>query len=229
MDNVRFILCDPKKNLADAWLAKIKEHLAPEDASRFSVIHGYLDEVTSKFDCIVSPGNCNGIMDGTADLVISRMFCEESVPAVIDTVQRHLHRTWNGFQPPGTCEIIDMRSFNEERFSCKFIAHCPTMRIPSAVRWDKEIVYRCFWSLLNALKRHNETRPEKDQTRKVLCFGLATGVGQIPVEVCAGQMILAWKKFHERESQDFRMIDWKAAYRDALDVEETHRVAAMHL
>ena len=127
-----------------------------------------------------------------------------------------------------------MRSFGEKHsgdseFNCNFIAHCPTMRIPSAVRWDKEIVYRCFWSLLNALKHHNRERPEKDKIRRVLCFGLATGVGQIPVDVCASQMILAWKKFHDHEQQGFRRIDWKTAYGESLDVEETHRVPTMYL
>jgi O-acetyl-ADP-ribose deacetylase (regulator of RNase III) len=229
MEDIQFILCDPKKTLADAWRKKITENLGPADASHFHIREAYLADIKDTFDCIVSPGNCFGIMDGAADLVISKLFCNENVPAVIETVHRHLHRTWNGFQPTGTCEIIDMRSFAGNQFSCKYIAHCPTMRIPSAVRWDKEIVYRCFWSLLNAVKHHNETRPEKDKIRKVLCFGLATGVGQIPVDVCAGQMILAWKKFNEREEKGFQRIDWKTAYGESMDVEETHRVAAMYL
>jgi O-acetyl-ADP-ribose deacetylase (regulator of RNase III) len=229
MEGLRFILCDPKKVLADAWRDNIQRHLPASDAAQFTVREGVLDDVPDTFDCIVAAANSFGIMNGASDLVISNMFCPGNIEAVIDTVQRHLHRTWNGFQPVGTCEIVPMAGFGQNRFSCKYIAHTPTMRTPMNVRWDKEVVYRCFWSLLNSIARHNESQPAEKRIRSVLCFGLATGVGAFPVDVCAAQMILAWKNFNQRATTAFRPIDWKAAYGESLDIEETHRVASMHL
>jgi len=233
MEEVKFILCDPKKDLTDAWRAKMRDLLAPEDASRFSVINGYLDEVKATFDCIVSVANAHGILDGSSDLVISDMFAKavhRDVQDVIETVQRHLHDTWNGFQPVGTCEIVDMSAFLPNRYACRYIAHSPTMRTPMAVRWDKEVVYRCFWSILTAVKNWNaRCTNDARKIRSVLCFGLATGVGRFPPDVCAAQMILAYKNFLAHERQGYKPIGWPEAYGEGMDIEETHRVRSMYL
>jgi len=232
MDNLRIILCDPKKALADAWKKNIQEKLTSAEAAHFTVRESLLDAVPDTFDCILSPANSFGIMDGASDLVISQMFAQATncdIAAVIDAAQRHIYAAWNGFQPVGTSEIIPMSSFGQNRFRCKYVAHTPTMRTPMNVRWDKEIVYRCFWAMLNAIRRHNETQPAEKRIQSVLCFGLGTGVGGIPPDVCAAQMILAWKNYRRRESTGYRPIDWKTAYGEALDIEETHRVASMYV
>ncbi len=72
-----------------------------------------------------------------------------------------------------------MTSFGEQRFQCKYIAHCPTMRVPSNCRWNKEIVYNCMWSLLNELRVHNAVRKTVPITR-VFVTGLGTGIGGFP-------------------------------------------------
>jgi O-acetyl-ADP-ribose deacetylase (regulator of RNase III) len=226
MNGVRFVLCDPNKKVADAWRSAIRESLTPQEASAFLVRDSYLEGVQDTFDCIVSVANSSGIMDGAVDLAISDMFCKGNIQAVIDAVQRHLYRAWNGFQPPGTCEIVDMSAFSN-RHNCRYVAHTPTMRVPMNVCWDKEIVYRCFWSLMNALRLHNQTRPDKEKIRTVLCFGMATGVGRFPPDVCAAQMILAWKTFKAHQERGYSAIGWKDAYAESLDLEETHRVASM--
>lgn len=224
--DVLFILCDPKQDLTDAWKAKAQELLTASERSAFKIQECYLHQMDEQFDCVVSAANSFGIMDGAVDLAISNMFCVGNIQAPIDAVQRHLHTTWNGFQPVGTSTIVDMSAF-KNRHNCRYIAHTPTMRTPMNVRWDKEIVYRCFWSVLNALDLHNQSSPKK-RIQSVLCFGLGTGVGQIPADVCAHQMILSWKNYQLHKQHGYQRIGWKEAHSEMMGVEETHRVPSMY-
>jgi len=67
MDNLRIILCDPKKALADAWKKNIQEKLTSTEAAHFTVRESLLDAVPDTFDCILSPANSFGTMDGASD------------------------------------------------------------------------------------------------------------------------------------------------------------------
>ncbi|KAJ3042007.1 hypothetical protein HDV00_008298 [Rhizophlyctis rosea] len=223
MESIHFTFIDPKDALAIAWRQHIESKLSPEDRTKFSVIHGRIDDAEGPFDCIVSPANSYGIMDGAADLVISRLFANDGdINEVIQHVQKKLYEVLNGYQPPGTAHLIPMHPpFTDTTYNLKFIAHCPTMRVPDTVTWDKEVVYKCFWSLLNVLHRHNTANPT-DPIRSVVCFGLGTGVGRIPADVCAAQMVLAYKHFVEGLRRGFgKGVDWREAYRLDDEIAET--------
>jgi hypothetical protein len=72
MSNVSFILIEPpgrssnETSLFSEWKLAFSQHLQPKDLERFSFLESRLgqlkDQVT--FDCIVSPANSYGIMDG---------------------------------------------------------------------------------------------------------------------------------------------------------------------
>jgi O-acetyl-ADP-ribose deacetylase (regulator of RNase III) len=129
--------------------------------------------------------------------------------------QTALYHKWHGYVPPGTCTLIplpdDMITSNE--YGCRHIALCPTMRVPEDVTWDKEVVYNCMWSLLNALHAHNTQANESAIIRKVLMSGFATGVGKVSAERCAKQMALAVKHFEEAKSQPAKWgaLEWADA------------------
>ena len=92
----------------------------------------------------------------------------------------------------------------------RYVALCPTMRTPENVRWHKEVVYNCVWSLLVAVDNHNAevtADPEKaaregaSLIETVAMTGLATGVGAVPPEVCAKQMARAFAHYHEAKTK----------------------------
>ena len=77
MSNVSFTLVDlPRKpsnndsqhaSLIEEWQRAFAQHLQPKDLERFSFVESRLNQLQAAqvtFDCIVSPANSYGIMDG---------------------------------------------------------------------------------------------------------------------------------------------------------------------
>jgi len=218
----RFILCDPKKDLCNEWRNALNVMLTPQERSHFCIHHGYLQDVKETFDCIVSPANSYARLDGSFDAVISKMFSPSNEEAVIDYCQDFLHAVYNGYQPPGTALLIPMQPFGDNLYECKYIAHCPTMRTPSNCRWNREVVYNCMWTLLCELRRHNAYK-KNFPIKTIFVTGLGTGIGRFPSEVCARQMILAYKHFVRNLTKPNKTTSWREANDDALDIEETNR------
>ena len=98
------------------------------------------------------------------------------------------------------------------------------MRTPQDVRWDKEVVYECTWCLLNAIDNHNSTCAEGEKIRKVVCPGLATGVGRVSAKKCAVQMALAIKHYEEAVSnpEKWSKLSWGNIDEHAEEVKETY-------
>ena len=66
-DTPHFIFIDPPTSLCDAWNRAIAEHFPSDANAPFSVHEGKLNELDAdllRCDCIVSPANSYGIMDG---------------------------------------------------------------------------------------------------------------------------------------------------------------------
>lgn len=92
---------------------------------------------TTEVDCVVSPANSYGIMDGGYDLAISEWFGWD----LVDKVQKYILEHFRGEQPVGTSFIIDT-----DVKDIKLI-HTPTMRIPSIIR-EPLVVYQCMRTCL---------------------------------------------------------------------------------
>ncbi|WP_195421635.1 macro domain-containing protein [Faecalicatena contorta] len=102
---------------------------------------------TTHVECVVSPANSYGLMDGGYDLAISEWFGWE----LQEKVQRHILEHYRGEQPVGTSFIIDtgVRGIK--------LIHTPTMRIPSAIK-DSMVVYQCMRTcLMTALDNQIES------------------------------------------------------------------------
>ncbi|EED14126.1 conserved hypothetical protein [Talaromyces stipitatus ATCC 10500] len=144
-----------------------------------------LSPETYKFDLMVSPANSYGIMDGGFDDAISRSFClpHHDYRALTNVAQQKLYEQWRGFAPPGTCTLVSLPSELREtnRWGCKYLAICPTMRTPGDARWDREVVYECVWSLMCEVDRWNRNvdRDHGDESTidTILITPLATGTG----------------------------------------------------
>ncbi|KAK9481153.1 hypothetical protein V1514DRAFT_323099 [Lipomyces japonicus] len=223
--NFKLILLDIDPALTRAWNQQILFHksiIKPQNVPK--IFTGPLATVPTagvaaiKFDCIVSPGNSFAQMDGGFDLVITKLFSRVSdIPAVLAHVKRAHYTRWKGYQPVGTSYLIDMNQFAAgNEFDCRFVAHTPTMRVPSVL--DRaDVVYDCMWSVLNEVQRHNNAAAtahdldDSNKIRTVAVTGLGTGVGKLDPKQCATLMVLAYVHFLESldaGEQSLVGLDW---------------------
>jgi O-acetyl-ADP-ribose deacetylase (regulator of RNase III) len=173
-------------------------------------------------------------------------------------VQSALYQKSRGYAPPGSCTIIDVRrdsawhdikraeesrmwedaeekttgetseASNEHKGGCKYIALCPTMRVPRQVKWDREVIFGCIWSLLCALDAHN--REEHDpqlKIKSILMTPLATGVGKVSEARWAAQCVLAMKYWLEavHNPQKWMNLQWSDVYYDSsVLLDSTHNM-----
>jgi len=188
MDNLKLILVDPNTALCQEW----KDHFA--GLSDVEIVHGYFEEVPA-FDCMVSPANSFGIMDGGVDAAIARFFGA----LLMDRVQYRILVEFLGEQPVGTSMIVETGHAKHP-----FLAHTPTMRVPMPIS-RTDYVYAAMWAMLLAVRMHNVGEGQKISS--IACPGLGTGTGRMPFREAARQMALAYRNFLAPP----RAIDWRYA------------------
>lgn len=191
---------------------------------------------TTKFDLIVSPANSYGLLDGAFDDAISRAFCaNRGLPYATLTyaVQDVLYEKYRGFAPPGTCTLVRFPGSmltsggreGDNPWGCRWVAICPTMRLPGNVTWDREVVYECVWSLLCEVEGWNRRQGHSsaDRIESILMTPLATGVGKVSQERWAAQVVLALKHFVDAVERPERWgrLTWMDLGTEALEVERT--------
>lgn len=210
------------KQCSDAFTKIVKSYQLP-DSLQFELHTAALQFVpaTAKFDLVVSPANSYGRLDGGFDDAISRAFSPpDDYLALTKVAQKKLYDEWCGFAPPSSCTLVRIPNEFEQRskniWGTKFIALCPTMRVPQEVEWDREVVYESIWSLLVTLDKHNravergEKKPE-DRISSILMTPLATGFGKVSPERWAHQMLMAMKHFVDAKQHPDKWSNLKPA------------------
>ncbi|MEH2440732.1 macro domain-containing protein [Nostoc sp.] len=135
------------------------------------------------FDCMVSPANSFGMMDGGIDAAIIRFFG----PSLMARVQQHILEDYLGEQSVGTSMIVETGHHKHP-----FLAHTPTMRVPMIIA-GTDIPYIAMWAMLLTVRQHNQHARQKINT--IACPGLGTGIGRVPYSEAARQMALAYDRF----------------------------------
>jgi O-acetyl-ADP-ribose deacetylase (regulator of RNase III) len=170
------ILVDPVPELCDAFRRSFSE------IPTVNVVEGKFQDLQD-YDCMVSPGNSFGLMDGGVDLAIINYFGLD----LMDRVQAHIIQEYRGEQPVGTAFVIATGHSKHA-----YLAHAPTMRVPMRIaRTDN--VYRAMQAMLLAVWNHN--RLSKDQIGLVACPGLGTLTGGVRYDQAANQMAMAYNHF----------------------------------
>jgi len=170
-------LVDVQKELCEHWSEAFK------DFQTVNVYHGKFQEITS-FDCLVSPANSFGLMDGGVDLGIRNYFGMN----IQYNVQKVVQKEFYGEQPVGTSVIV-----HTENDDYPFLAHTPTMRVPMDIS-KTDNVYNAMFAMLRAVANHNKQKKVL-RINKVLCPGLGTATGRVPVKEAARQMAVAYRHF----------------------------------
>ncbi|KAL2013903.1 hypothetical protein VTN00DRAFT_1428 [Thermoascus crustaceus] len=183
----------------------------------------------TKFQLVVSPANSYGRLDGAFDDAISRNFClpHHAYDTLTHAAQKILYERWRGFAPPGSCTLVPFPKELEgtNKWGCKWVAICPTMRCPDTVSWDREVVYECVWSLLCQVEGWNRHRSE-DRIETILITPLATGVGAVSKQRWASQFVLALKHFVDalERPERWSQLGWREIDEDVLEVEKTWKM-----
>lgn len=162
---IQFI--DRSRELCDEWELKF-------EGCKDVVVHCG-DFFSLKTDCIVSPANSFGYMDGGLDLAISNRLGWQ----IQRNLQKSIIENHNGELLVGQAELV--RTENKE---IPFCISAPTMRVPSILT-NTVNVYLASKAIFRLLKTTKEIE-------SVTIPGLATGVGKVPYDICAKQMRRAY-------------------------------------
>lgn len=191
----KLLLVNPNAHICSAWREAFAE--LPD----VTIAHSRFESL-AEFDCIVSPANSFGLMDGGVDYAIIRFFGGK----LMRDVQQHIIQEYLGEQPVGTSFLIETGHPKHP-----WLAHTPTMRVPMEIsRTDN--AYLAMWAFLRAIHHHN--RENETPIKSVVCTGLGTGVGRVPAREAARQMALAYRNFLDPPSY----IDWRYADQRQLNI-----------
>src|SRR5215467_4956152 len=138
MNAIYLILVDPNPYVCDAFKAYFGE------LPNVEVFQGYFERVP-QFDCMVSPANSFGMMDGGIDAAIIRFFGND----LMNKVHEHILNEFFGEQPVGTSIIVETGHAQHP-----FLAHTPTMRVPANIN-NTDNVYVAMAAMLRAVHHHN--------------------------------------------------------------------------
>lgn len=127
-------------------------------------------------DCIVSPANSFGFMDGGLDLLISDVLGWQ----IQTKLQIELNENYNGELLVGQAILIET-----DKANVPYCISAPTMRTPRRLEGN-ENVYLATKAIFRILLEN------KDKIKFVTISGLGTGVGRVPFDICAKQMKQAY-------------------------------------
>lgn len=174
------------------YLRDINAPLVAAWSKYFANIPNVLPSVGNIFglqaDAIISPANCFGFMDGGIDMVYSRRFGWQ----LQGRLQFLLRQEWEGELPIGKAVILGTGDPE-----LPFLISAPTMRAPTNVS-NTLNAYLAFRASLRVIQQHNVQFP--GSIKSVLCPGLATATGEMPVKICAKQMHAAYLQVVEGQT-----------------------------
>jgi O-acetyl-ADP-ribose deacetylase (regulator of RNase III) len=186
-ESLEIHLRDLGKPLVDAWTREFAgiSSVRISCGDIFSTRRGPIavdDPIDIKADAIISPANSFGFMDGGIDAVYTYQFGE----GLQQRLQAVIEADFGGELPVGMAVIVPTLHVD-----IPWCISAPTMRVPRDVA-DTVNAYLAFRAALRAVLAHNASG--QPRVRSVLCPGLGTAVGHMPVARCARQMRVAWDR-----------------------------------
>lgn len=170
-NDLRVILCDPRREVVDAWIDHFRDVPAVE------IICGSL--LNLRCDAIVSPANSFGDMSGGIDQAIDNHYSGAAQRAVIQRIREE----FLGELPVGAALVVQT-----ERPRLPLIIAAPTMRVPGSVA-NTINAYLAMRAALVAVVRRD---PRSASIRRLAVPGLCTGVGGMHPGLAARQMRAAY-------------------------------------
>lgn len=187
MSDVIYHLRDINAPLVAAWSKYFAEvpQVRPSTGDIFGV----------QADAIISPANCFGFMDGGIDRVYSLRFGWQ----LQERLQRLLREEHEGELPIGMAVLLGTGDPE-----LPYLISAPTMRAPANVS-NTLNAYLAFRAALRIIQKHNALFP--GAIKSVICPGLGTATGEMPVEICAKQMHAAYVQVVEGQTWNSSSIN----------------------
>lgn len=139
----------------------------------------------NKVQCVVSPANSFGLMDGGYDLALTNWYGNQ----LQKRVQQYILENFYGEQPVATSFIIEAGKDNQ------YLIHTPTMRTPQKIA-DPFVIYQCMRTTLMVANRYN--------IESILIPMFGGSVGHVEPEIVSKMMYLAYKQIMNPPKR----IDW---------------------
>ena len=164
--------------------------------SDVEVINMHFEQFLDMHDveCIVSPANAYGLMDGGYDRAISEYFGWE----LSEKVQEKILNEWFGEQLVGTSIIVDIPGTDKK------LIHTPTMRAPSYIK-NPMIVYYCMRATLMCAIKNN--------VNSIVIPAFGGSCGGLSSDVVAYMM----KEAYDQVMNPPKEINWDYAERAKLE------------
>jgi O-acetyl-ADP-ribose deacetylase (regulator of RNase III) len=173
------------------------------------------NNITSvKADCIVSPANSYGLMDGGVDRTINY-----SLNYISEKVKKIIQFRYGGEQPVGTCFIVPVENNQMTTGNYKYLAHTPTMRIPKDVS-NTDNAYIAFRALLTELFDHNR---QYNDINTIVMTSFCSGAGKMSPTQAAQQMRLAFDYVTENTPCTWEMAHQIDKMLDTMIVTKTNK------
>lgn len=156
-------------------------------SSDVKLVNAYLDSFLSKnkVECVVSPANAFGLMDGGYDYYLTEWYGDQ----LQERVQQYIIDNFYGEQPVGTSFIIETNKDNQ------YLIHTPTMRTPEEIL-DARIIYQCMRTTLIVAKQNN--------IKSILIPMFGASNGNVKPQVVAKMMYKAYEQINNPPKK----IDW---------------------
>ncbi len=139
----------------------------------------------NKVQCVVSPANSFGLMDGGYDLALTNWYGNQ----LQERVQQYILDNFYGEQPVATSFIIYTGKDNQ------YLIHTPTMRTPQKIV-DPFVIYQCMRTTLITANKYN--------IESILIPMFGGSVGHVEPEIVSKMMYLAYKQIMNPPKR----IDW---------------------
>lgn len=179
---MKIYLLDNNFNMIREW----KRYFA--DVSCVEIVHDDFENFMKihKVDCVVSPANSFGLMDGGYDLAISKWFSW----GLMESVQSYIINNYYGEQPVATSFTLDTTVEGVK------LIHTPTMREPDEIR-EPLVVYQCMrTTLIEAIKNN---------IQEIVIPSFGGGTGCLKHETIAKMMYQGYMQVMNYKAQD---INW---------------------
>jgi O-acetyl-ADP-ribose deacetylase (regulator of RNase III) len=157
--------------LHDAW----NKYLG--DLDFISIHQG--DILKEPSDCVVSPANSFGYMDGGIDRLYTKFFGQQ----LQERLQYEITEYCNGELLVGQALCISTRHTH-----IPYMISAPTMRLPTKLDDRTENPYLAMRGIILLVKQKTITRFPTDIIKTISFPGFCTGVGGVSAEKCAAQI-----------------------------------------
>lgn len=195
-------LIDNSQQLCNYWSEEFKNYK--------NVIVHKGDFFSLPTDCVVSPANSFGFMDGGLDAYITNKLGNKVQLALQDKINKY----FNGELLVGQAVIV--YTHNDE---IPNVISAPTMRVPMILPKDTINPYLATKAILNCVINNNNLF---SKINTITIPGLGTGVGRVDYAMCARQMRIAYEDIFVNEIKFPN--SWRSAQLKHMDLYSPNKI-----